>query len=246
MEETQKELTVKEAKKEKKKKNKELTYKPNKKGEHISKFLNFMRILVIPTYWVFKPFRIYGPKEKIKGAGVYVCNHYTMFDCIYPAATTWEAMHFVAKRENFETPVLGAVIRGANGICANRDGNDVRAMLDCFKCLKNNEKISIFPEGTRNKTDADMLPFHHGAAIMAIKTKTPIVPMMIYKRPKLFRMTHILLGEPVELSEYYGRKMTETEALEADEKVRQMMLNLRKEHAEFLANKKKKGKVKKS
>ena len=220
----------------------DITIKPNKKGRHILKLLNVLRVIVIPIYWLLKPFRFYGNRKVKDGACVYVCNHYGLFDPVYPAATTWEGIHFLAKKENFDTPILGCLLRKVKGICANRDGNDVRAILDSFKCLKNGDKICIFPEGTRNKTDAEMLPFHHGAAAIAIKCKAPILPIMMYQRPRFFRCTHVLIGEPFELSEYYDRKLTEEEFIEADNKIRDLMLNMRKEHAEYLQNKKKKAK----
>ena len=222
----------------KKKKEKILTVKPNKKGRHISIKMNILRVLLIPLSRVFRPFRYYGNKKVKDGAYVYVCNHYSIFDCVYPAWTTWEVLHFLAKRENFETPIIGGLARSVRAICANRDGNDVRAILDSMKCLKNGEKICIFPEGTRNKTDEPMLPFHHGAAMLSIKTKTPIIPIMIYKRPRWFRMTHVLVGDPIEFSELYGKKISEEEMAAADERLREHMLNMRQEHAEFLANKK--------
>ena len=129
-------------------------------------------------------------------------------------------------------------MKRAKAISVNRDGNDVRSLLDCFKCLKNGEKICIYPEGTRNKTDNEIKPFRHGAAVMAIKCKTPIVPVVIYKRPRLFRCTHVLVGEPIELTEYYDRKNTEDELNQADEYLRQVMINMKNAHTEFLANKK--------
>ena len=232
--------------KKKKKKEKSLTVKANKKGRHVSIKMNILRILLIPISRVFRPFRYYGNKKIKDGAYIYVCNHYSIFDCIYPAWTTWEIIHFIAKRENFETPIIGALARSVKAICANRDGNDVRAILDSMKCLKNGEKICIFPEGTRNKTNAPMLPFHHGAAMLSIKTKSPIIPMMIYKRPRWFRRTHVLIGEPMEFSEYYGKKMTEEEMAGVDEKLREYMLNMREQHAEFLANKRVNKKKKKA
>ena len=85
-----------------------------------------------------------------------------------------------------------------------------------------------------------MLPFHHGAATMAIKTKTPIVPIMIYKKPRFFRMAHIIVGEPIELTEYYDRKLTTEEVEEADNKVREIMLGILEDHRIYLENKKKK------
>ena len=224
----------------KKKKKSDITVKANKKGRHIIKLLNFLRVIVIPIYWLCKPFRFYGNRKVKDGACVYVCNHYGLFDAVFPAATTWEGIHYLAKKENFEAPILGWLLGKVNASCANRDGNDVRAILDCFKCLKNGEKICIFPEGTRNKTEAEMLPFHHGAAAIAIKCKTPILPIMMYKRPRFFRRTHVLIGEPFELTEYYDRKLTEAEFEEADNKIRDIMLDMRKQHAEYLENKKKK------
>ena len=230
---------MKEEKSKKKKKNSTVTVKANKKGRHVMKFMNFLRVVLIPIYYVLKPFRFYGNRKVPDGACVYVVNHYTVFDAIYPAVTTWEGIHYVAKKEIIEAPVLGTLARGVKVISVNRDGSDVRALLDCFKCLKNNEKIAIYPEGTRNKTDAEMLPFKHGAAAMAIKTKTPVIPMVIYHRPKFFRMTHVLIGDPVELTEYYDRKLSEEELAQADEKLRQIMIKMRSDHTEYLQNKKK-------
>lgn len=225
--------------KTKKKKIATITVKANKKGRHYMPFMNFLRVLLIPPYFLLKPFRFYGNSKVKDGACVYVCNHYTMFDALYPATTTWEGVHFISKSELFEKPIIGWVFRKIKAISANRDGSDVRTMLDSIKCLKNGEKISIFPEGTRNKTDAEMLPFFHGATLMAIKTKTPIIPMMLYKKPRWFHITHVLIGDPIEFTEYYDRKLTGEEILEADNKLRELMLNMNKEHAEFLAAKKK-------
>lgn len=222
---------------------KTLIVKANKKGKHIIHFMNFLRILVIPFYWLVKPFRYFGNHKVKDGACVYVSNHYGMLDPVYIAATTWEGVHFLSKREVGETPVLGWLARGIKTISVNRDGNDVRALLDAFKCLKNGQKIAVFPEGTRNKTDAEMLPFKHGASIMAIKTRTPVVPVVMYQKPRYFKMAHILVGEPIELTEYYDRKLTEQDYVEADEKIRNLMLEMRAKHTEYLQSKKKKGKV---
>ncbi len=224
----------------KKQKKREITVKANKKGKHVMKLLNFLRIFVLPLCRIVRPFRFYGNKKVRDGACVYVCNHYGMLDPAFPIATTWEGIHFVAKKELFNAPVVGFFLKKLKGISANRDGNDVRVLLDCFKCLKNGEKICIFPEGTRNKTGVELQPFQHGASAIAIKAKVPIVPMMIYEKPRFFKTTHILMGEPFEFSEYYGKKLTEGDYAEADGKLYNIMLELRRKHTEFLASKKKK------
>ena len=222
----------------KEKKQKPITFKANKKGRHISGFINFLRVLVMPTFSLLRPFRYFGNKKIKDGACIYISNHYGLMDPAYAASTTWEGIHYVGKREIFETPFLGAIARKAKAISVNRDGNDVRGLLDCFKCLKNGDKICIYPEGTRNKTGEEMLPFQHGAAVMAIKCKVPIIPIVIYKKPKFFRCTHVLVGDPIELSEYYGKKTSEEELVQIDERLRQHMIDMKKLHAEFLQNKK--------
>lgn len=228
--------------KRKKKKN-EITVKANRKGRHVMKLLNFLKAIVVPVFWILRPFKYYGNKKVKDGACLYICNHYGVWDIIYPAMTTSEGMHFVAKKQVFEMPVIGAIAKKVKAISVNRDHKDVRGLLDCFKCLKNGEKICIFPEGTRNKTGAELLPFQPGAAMMAIRYKVPIVPVMIYKKPKLFRMTHVLVGDSFELNEYYDKKLSEEEIQTADNKLYEIMLELRRKHTEFLMSLKKKVKA---
>ena len=236
---SEQEKTV-ENKRKKSKKQKDITVKANKKGRHIMPLFNFLRCLVIPIYFLFKPFRYYGNRKVKDGACVYICNHYGLLDPVFTAATTWEGIHYVCKRSLLDVPVLRGILRAVKVIPVNRDGKDVRGLLDCFKCLKNGEKIAVFPEGTRNKYGVDMLPFKHGAAVMAIKTKTPIIPVVMYKKPRLFRCTHVLIGEPIELTEYYDRKLSEEELAEVDNKLRDFMLDMRAKHTEHLQNKKNK------
>lgn len=231
------EQTVKKEKK--KKKQKSVLVKASKNGKHYMWLLNVLRIVAIPFIWLVRPFRYYGKRKAPDGACVYVSNHYTLLDIMYIACTTWESFRIIAKKEVYSQFFVGLLARWLRVIVVNRDGTDVRALLDCFKCLKNGEKLAIYPEGTRNKTDAEMLEFKHGASVMAIKTKTPIVPMVLYKKPKFFRMAHILVGEPFEFTEYYDRKLTEADYVEADKKLRDKMLQMRKEHTAYLESKKK-------
>lgn len=215
-----------------------ITVPADKKGRHIMGMLNLLRIVVIPIFWLCLPFRFYGKRKVKDGACVYVCNHYRIWDVIYPACTTWEGIHYLSEKIGHDQLVHERILQKLKSHRSKPRRRDVRAVMDSLKCLKNGEKISLFPEGTRNKTNAEMLPFKSGAAVMAIKAKVPVVPMLIYKKPKPFRLNHILIGEPFELSEYYNRKLTEEDIREADEKLLNVLLGMRREHAEFLASKK--------
>lgn len=224
---------------EKKKKVASITVKANKKGRHIMPFLNFLRVLLLPILWIFLPFKIYGKRKVQDGACLYVSNHYRMLDVMYPAWTTWEGIHFIAKDELARAPIVGAVAKKVKVLFASRDGNDARVVINALKCLKNGEKVCLFPEGTRNKTNDAMLPFKSGATVLAIKSKAPIVPIMIYQKQRFFRRAHILMGEPIEFSEFYDKKLTEELVAEADQKLIDLMLKMRADHTALLESKKK-------
>ena len=225
------------------KKKRSVTVPANKKGRHIMGLLNVLRVIVIPIFWLCLPFRFYGKRKVADGACVYIGNHYRIWDVIYPASTTWEGIHYISKKSVVHNWFMGFFCKHLKAIEVNRDGSDVRAIMDSLKCLKNGEKICIFPEGTRNKTNADMLPFKSGASVMAIKARVPIVPIMQYKKPKPVLLNHILIGEPFEFTEYYDKKLTDELIREADEKLREKLLEMRREHAEFLASKKRRKKA---
>lgn len=217
----------------------------DKKGRHIMHVLNFLRALFYPVHSLFYPFKLYGHKKVGLGAYIYVGNHYCLWDVFYPAHTTREGIHFMAKESVLHKPVLRSWGRAVGAIGAMRDGSDVRTLMESMRVLRNGEKLSMFPEGTRNKvSDEEFLPFHGGAALLAVKTKTPIIPFVICNRPRVFRRTHVVFGEPMELTEYYDRKLTPKDYEEADEKLKARLYELREEHRTFLKEKKQKKKKK--
>ena len=237
--------TAPEAKASNKKEKKAKQQKPirlfpaNKKGYHIMHKMNFFRFLLYPWNSLFYPTKLFGHKKVGQGAYLYVGNHYSMWDIFYPARTTREGVHFIAKESVTSAPVLRRWSRQFGVITAMRDGSDIRTLTDAMKCLKNGDKVVLFPEGTRNKvSEEEFLPFHAGAALMAIKTKTPIIPFVSCSRPKLFKRVHVVFGEPLELSEYYDRKLSREDYEEAEKIVVQRMYELRAEHRQYLKDKK--------
>ena len=232
-----------EKKKQKKEKPRKLLFPANKKGKHVMHLLNFLRFLFYPIHLLIYPYKLYGHKKVGLGAYIYVGNHYCIWDIFYPARTTGEGVHFLMKESLMHVPLVGFLARRIGAIPAMRDGTDVRTLMDSIKVLKNGEKVSMFPEGTRNmKSDEEFLPFRGGSALMAIKTKTPIIPFVICNRPRVFHMTHVVFGEPMELSEFYDRKLSPEDYERAEELLKNRLYELRAEHRAYLASKKKKKK----
>lgn len=207
---------------------KDLPQKQEKtKPTKLEKWFRTMRRVYACVMRPVIPVKRLGHTQKFNDrAYIFVGNHRSVLDVVPVAISLDKPVHFMAKKELTEKK-LGKWFTGkCECIIVNRDGNDVRALMQSMKYLKNGESVSIFPEGTRNKTDDIFLPFKGGAAAIAIKTKTPIVLMVHCKKLKLFKKNYFYFSEPFELSEYYGQKLTDEVTEEADRKIRDKMLEI--------------------
>lgn len=92
-------------------------------------------------------------------------------------------------------PVLGWLLKKAGVFAVARGKSDVGAIKRALKCLKEGEKLLMFPEGTRSK-DGDMGEGKTGAAMLALRTGVPIVPIYIPAKKNWFCRTPVVFGEP--------------------------------------------------
>ena len=203
---------------------------------HAVQFLAF-----IPGKIIY-PCKIYGKENLKKGKAVLTMNHTSNLDAVNIVLGTFEKKYFLAKKELFKNKLFGAFIKAMGGIKIDRQSADVGAIKNALKVLKNNKKLIIFPEGTRNKSDnVELGEVKSGAAMLAIKAKAPIIPVWVYNRPHAYRMTKILIGKPYELDEFYGAKITE-EVLDKASEIVSQKLNQLKQQAEEKFSKKRKSK----
>ena len=223
------------------KKSKKNKVKLTKLEKWFNSMRRFYRVFLKPLY----PYRKHGHIEKFNdGPYIFVGNHLSVLDVVPAALATDKAVHFLAKKELFEKGISKWFAQKCECIPINRDGNDVRAVMQAMKYLKNGEIICIFPEGTRNKTDQLFLPFKSGATSLSIKTHTPIVPMIQVTKAKAGKKMHVLYGEPFEFTEYYNKKLTPEDIAECDEILRHKFEDMYYELKELLESQKKQKKKK--
>ena len=188
------------------------------------------RILLWIPLSILHPTFIKGKKNLPKGKAILSCNHYSNWDIALYILNTTEKIKILAKKELFKNKLFGAILRNFGGIEIDREGNDINAIKNCMKALKSDKKLFVFPEGTRLKNEADILgEIKSGMALIAIKTKTPIIPIWIERKPKIFRKSVYTIGKPFELSEFYGVKLDEETLEKANAVVREKMLELREQ-----------------
>lgn len=212
--------------------------KEKQKLNAVSKWFRTLRRAVPFLYRPIFPYKKYGHTELFTDrAYIFVGNHLSVLDVVFPAISTNRAVHFMAKKVLFEKGLMKWFVNKCECIPVNRDGTDVKAVMQAMKYLKAGENVVIFPEGTRNKTSERFLPFRGGATAISIKTKTPIVPMVQVKKIRIFRKAHVLIGEPMEFTEYYDKRLTEEDIQKCDDLLRDKLSEMYDELTEILAKK---------
>lgn len=200
---------------------------------------HFVQILLaLPLRFLF-PTKIIGKENIPKGACILSSNHTSNMDAVMIAVKTWEKKYYLAKKELFQNKVFGFFLTKLGAIKIDRQSNDLTAIKNCLKVLKDNKKLVIFPEGTRvHNENMELGEVKHGVAMFAVKAKVPIVPIFIMKKPKLFRRNRIFVGKPFTLDQFYGKRLDSTLLDEAGEIVKTKMNELREYALNSLTKKK--------
>lgn len=134
--------------------------------------------------------------EKIQPNGSYVfaSNHLSYSDTPTMLANIPCQFRFMAKEELFKIPFIGFHLRRGGHIPVPKDDARaaIRALQNAAKVVRE-QKISIllFPEGGR--TDGELRPFKEGAAMLAIASGAPIVPVMLRGTREVMPMGSMLM-----------------------------------------------------
>lgn len=135
-----------------------------------------------------------------------VCaNHLNYLDAIAVITSSNRFVRFMCKSSMFKNALFTWVLHIGDVIPVNREKNDIEAMKRSIKALKNREVLGIFPEGTRKGMEKN-LDAKNGAAFMALRTKTKVIPIGIQGTFKPFTKVYLNYGKPLDFSEYYGKE----------------------------------------
>lgn len=155
------------------------------------RFLHLYSCFWGALYTWFNPFlklEITG-REKIdrSKAYVYCANHQSMMDIVILYRLF---LHFkwVSKKEIFRVPFLGWNMRLNNYLYLDRSSpsSQIRMMKQGEDFLRRGSSLMIFPEGTRS-TDGQLGKFRDGAFILAQKTESSVVPVVLKGSGEVFR-----------------------------------------------------------
>lgn len=161
------------------------------------------------------------PKE---GPIILCGNHYHVLDQCGPLFEIPRVVHYMAKKEYFDDFKTRWFFKMVGCISVDRENHEEakKAKEKAINILKKGGAIGIFPEGTRNKTDAFLLPFKYGAVSMAQKAGATIVPFAVTGKYEKGGNLLVRFGEPF--------KVTDMPKEEANEKLFNVIKTLKEEN----------------
>ncbi len=165
-------------------------------------FLYRLACALVACYYRIIYFASVTGKENIpKEGGFLLCaNHKSNNDPPFIAAFLPRQINFLAKKELFEVPVLGWLIRQLGAIPLNRGGSDTSAIKTSMSIMRSGKGLLVFPQGHRCKSFR-LKDIHSGSVAMAHKVNVPVVPVGISGNYKIFGKTKLHIGKPVPAAE---------------------------------------------
>lgn len=178
-----------------------------------SRGFKLCRAILGPIFkWYYKPTIINKEVIPKEGPILIVGNHKHLFDQCLAIISTKRVIHYMAKKEYWDSKKTAWFFDLAGCIPVNRQIKDDNAKNTAVEVLKKGGAIGLFPEGTRNRTNEILLPFKFGTVKMAQETGATIVPFGIsgkYIKGKDNNLT-IRFGKPFKV----GKKDSLEEANE--------------------------------
>lgn len=165
-----------------------------------------------------------------KGKLLICSNHISYFDPVAIGMGVRRKIYFIAKSEFFTD--YGFFVRNFFRICGvlpiNRNSSDIRAVGTAEEYLAKGRQIGIFPQG-RIEQDRKVFSPKAGAALLSVRTGTPVIPVSIYTKGKIrpFCRITVRFGKVLEPPEDSSLKAARQFSLQIQ---KQIISQLEEEH----------------
>ncbi len=122
-------------------------------------------------------YRVSGREHvPLQGPLLVVANHLSWYDPILLGAVLPRRVWFFTKVEMFRWPIIGLGCRLTGQIPVRRGESDRAALEKGLTYLHEGKVLVVFPEGSVARQE-QMIAAHSGAAMLAIRSGVPILPI---------------------------------------------------------------------
>lgn len=188
----------------------------------------YLAIIGLKIYLNLKfKIKAYGKQNIPKNKGVIFCsNHTSNFDPVVVCTNVNRKVHYLAKKELFDTNFKSYWMKQLATISIDREKNDMQALKSAIKILQNGSCLGIFAEGTRNINKSEDVKPKNGVAFFALKSQAPVVPIGIIANYGKRGLVKIRFGKPIYFDEYKNQKIKSEILTEVTDKIMLEVKNL--------------------
>lgn len=162
----------------------------------------FVRSLVGIFFCLFYRITVSGVENVPQKGGAILCaNHLGQMDMFLIGYKLKRKIRWMAKEELFRNPVLGSLLRFLGAFSVRRGRADINSVKTAYKLIEQGHIVGIFPEAHRMRgKQRDDAKVKHGAAMIAVNTGAPVIPVAIDGSYKFFSRIKVIIGKPFYLN----------------------------------------------
>ena len=141
-----------------------------------------------------------------QGGAIIACNHPGELDVIVLGYASPRQIFYMAKEELFQvSPLLSRLLYNVGAFPVRRGRQDVQAVQNSMRIVRQGNVLGMFPEGTRNR-DTGLKRGRNGAVRIALETGAPVVPAAVigvgrlnreWKNPLRRSPVTVRFGKPI-------------------------------------------------
>ena len=191
------------------------------------------RALAAVVFNTFLPARcIHREKLDAEAPYVVVANHRHALD---PVAMAYfirgRQIVFLGKKELGKGKFITNLLTRLHCILVDRHNTDMNAMRSCMKAVKMKKILLIFPEGTRHH-EGQMEQIESGTAMIALRSKCPVIPIYFDRKLSLFRRTNLIVGDPIPTEDLQAEGINTETCEKMNERLRETFRGMVREYGD--------------
>ncbi len=201
--------------------------------EKTSILYEIARVLAAVVFNTFLPARcIHREKLDAEAPYVVIANHRHALD---PVAMAYfirkRQIVFLGKKELGKGKLVTNILMRMHCILVDRHNTDMNAMRSCMKAVKMKKILLIFPEGTRHH-EGQMEQIESGTAMIALRSKAPIIPIYFDRKLSLFRRTNLIVGDPIPTEDLLAEGINTETCEKMNERLRETFRGMVREYGD--------------
>jgi 1-acyl-sn-glycerol-3-phosphate acyltransferase len=165
-----------------------------------------------------------------KGAYIFAFNHQSFFDFLIFTSISPRNIHFLAAEKFYNHKLWRPLMILTGQIKVDRHAHDKSDVHENVRIhLEKGLLLGIFPEGTRSPYPDQMLPAFDGISKYALKHRVNVIPVGLRgmheilpkdgKKISFKKCSEIHIGEPIDLSSYWGNYDDINKCVDVTEKI---------------------------